>query len=94
MTDLPEDAEVDEVVRRTHQHLAEAPSAVIVATLEDALAVVERPNMPNTTVEWPNWSRALPCPLEAMEHHPLVQAVATALQRDEKPTRTPSRLVS
>jgi hypothetical protein len=28
-----------------------------------------------------------------MEHHPLVQAVATALQRDEKPTRTPSLLV-
>jgi 4-alpha-glucanotransferase len=93
MTGLPEDAEIDEVVRRTHQHLAEAPSAVIVATLEDALAVVERPNMPNTTAEWPNWSRALPCPLEAMEHHPLVQAVATALQRDETPTRTPSLLV-
>jgi len=93
MTGLPEDAEVDEVVRRTHQCLAEAPSAVIVATLEDALAVVERPNMPNTTAEWPNWSRALPCALEALEHHPLVQAVATALQRDETPTRTPSLLV-
>ena len=56
------------------------PSAVIVATLEDALAVAERPNMPNTTAEWPNWSLALPCPLEAIESHPLVRAVATALQ--------------
>ena len=85
ITGLPEEAAVDEVVLCTHQRLAEAPSAVIVATLEDVLAVAERPNMPNTTTEWPNWSRALPCPLEALEHHPLVQAVATALQRDDKP---------
>jgi 4-alpha-glucanotransferase len=90
MTGLPEAATIDEVVLRTHQLLAEAPSAVLLATLEDALAVAERPNMPNTTTEWPNWSQALPCPLEALEHHPLVQAVATALQRDDKPMRTPS----
>ena len=63
MTGLPDTAAVEEVVLRTHQLLAEAPSAVLVATLEDALAVAERPNMPNTTTEWPNWSRALPCPL-------------------------------
>jgi 4-alpha-glucanotransferase len=86
MTGLRETAAVDAVVLRTHQLLAEAPSAVLVATLEDALAVAERPNMPNTTTEWPNWSRALPCSLEAVERHPLVQAVATALQRSEKPT--------
>jgi 4-alpha-glucanotransferase len=85
MTNLPDDAAVDEVVLRTHQLLAEAPSAVLLATLEDALAVAERPNMPNTTAEWPNWSRALPCPLEAVERHPLVQAVATGLQRGDKP---------
>jgi 4-alpha-glucanotransferase len=86
MTGLPEVAAIEEVVLRTHQLLAEAPSAVLLATLEDALAVVERPNMPNTTTEWPNWSRALPCPLEAIERHPIVQAVATALQGGEKPT--------
>jgi 4-alpha-glucanotransferase len=86
MTGLPEAAAVDEVVLRTHQLLAEAPSAVIMATLEDALAVAQRPNMPNTTEEWPNWSRPLPCPLEEIERHPLVQAVATALPREGKPT--------
>jgi 4-alpha-glucanotransferase len=85
MTGLPDTAAVEEVVLRTHQRLAEAPSAVLLATLEDALAVAERPNMPNTTTEWPNWSRALPCSLEAIERHPLVQAVATALPRGEKP---------
>jgi 4-alpha-glucanotransferase len=85
MTGLPEAAASEEVVLRTHQLLAEAPSAVLLATLEDALAVAERPNMPNTTTEWPNWSRALPCALEAIECHPLVQAVATVVQRGEKP---------
>jgi 4-alpha-glucanotransferase len=85
MTGLPAAAAIEEVVLRTHQRLAEAPSAVLLATLEDALAVVERPNMPNTTTAWPNWARALPCPLEAIECHPLVQAVATAVQRGEKP---------
>jgi 4-alpha-glucanotransferase len=85
MTGLPAAAAIEEVVLRTHQRLAEAPSAVLLATLEDALAVVERPNMPNTTTEWPNWSRALSCSLEAIECHPLVQAVATAVQGGEKP---------
>jgi 4-alpha-glucanotransferase len=83
MTGLSDAAAVEEVVLRTHQLLAEAPSAVLVATLEDALAVAERPNMPNTTTEWPNWSLALPYPLEAIERHPHVQAVGTALQRGE-----------
>ena len=44
---------------------------MLLATLEDALAVAERPNMPNTMAEWPNWSQALPSPLEAIECHPL-----------------------
>ena len=38
---------------------------LVVATLEDALAVAERPNIPNTTSgQRPNWSRALPVPLD------------------------------
>jgi 4-alpha-glucanotransferase len=85
MAGLPEDAAVEAVVRRTHELLAEAPSAVRVATLEDALAVGERPNIPTAPAAWPNWSRALPCPLEAIERHPLVQAVATVLQQRDKP---------
>ena len=42
----------------THEALAEAPSLIVVATLDDALAMVERPNMPGTVDEWPNWSLA------------------------------------
>ena len=45
MTNLPEDAAVHEVIVRAYQLLAEAPSAILTATLEDALAVEERPNI-------------------------------------------------
>ena len=85
MTGLPERAQVHEVIVRAHQLLAEAPSVVVTATLEDALAVEERPNMPSTTAEWPNWSLALPTPLEDLETQPLTQAVADTLRRRSSP---------
>src|SRR5215510_14765024 len=44
------------------EDLGEAPSIVVTATLEDPLAVEERPNMPSTTAEWSNWSLALDTP--------------------------------
>lgn len=82
-TGLPATAGVPDVVLATHRALAEAPSLVLAATLDDALAVTERPNMPGTVDEWPNWRLALPEPLEEIEHHPLVLAVAQALAGDD-----------
>jgi 4-alpha-glucanotransferase len=39
----------------------------VAATLEDALRVEERPNLPGTTAhQRDNWSLALPVPLEAL----------------------------
>lgn len=81
LTGVPDDADVREVVLRTHRLLAEAPSMLITATLEDALAIAERPNMPGTSTERPNWSLALPVPLEALQAHPLPRAVAEVLAR-------------
>jgi 4-alpha-glucanotransferase len=68
-----------------HRSLAGAPSALVAATLEDALQVPERPNMPGTTDSWPNWSLALPVPLEELEHDPVVEAVAGALSQGRGP---------
>jgi 4-alpha-glucanotransferase len=85
MTGLPERAKVREVVVRAHQLLAEAPSAVVTATLEDALAVEERPNMPGATAACPNWSLALPTPLENLEGQALARAVADTLKRRRSP---------
>jgi 4-alpha-glucanotransferase len=73
------DAPVERVIERTHEVLGAAASLVVTATLEDALAVAERPNMPSTTTQWPNWSLALPVPLERIEALPLPRAVARSL---------------
>jgi 4-alpha-glucanotransferase len=85
MAGLAEDAAIEEVVVGAHQLLSRAPSVVVTATLEDALAVEERPNMPSTTTEWPNWSLALPASLEDLETQRLARAVADALRRRRPP---------
>jgi len=82
LTGAPEGAPVGEVVRRTHRLLADAPSVMITATLEDVLELEERPNMPGTTrAVRPNWSVALPLTLEALRDDPRPRAVAEALGR-------------
>jgi 4-alpha-glucanotransferase len=70
-----------DVVEATHRLLADAPSLLVTATLEDALAVAERPNVPGTSHERPNWSIALPAPLETLETTPLALRIAAALAR-------------
>jgi 4-alpha-glucanotransferase len=70
-----------QVIESAHRVLAEAQSLILVATLEDALAVPERPNMPGTTTEHPNWSLALPGGLEALETAELPRQIARYLGR-------------
>jgi 4-alpha-glucanotransferase len=69
------------VVVRVHEALAAAPSRILTATLEDAMLVKERPNMPATTTEWPNWSAALPEPIETLEKSRVAARIARALTR-------------
>jgi 4-alpha-glucanotransferase len=78
---LPDDAPLAEMIERVYAGLGQAPSRIVTATLDDALAVPERPNMPGTVDEWPNWSLALPEPLEAIEQAELPRAIARALSR-------------
>ncbi len=77
---LDDDAPVEEAVVAAHRLLADAESVAVVATLEDALAVAPRPNMPGTTHE-DNWSVPLPIPLEDVMTHPLVLQVADVLSK-------------
>ena len=56
--------------------VADSQSRVVVFNLEDACAVRERPNMPGTTTQWPNWSRALPIPAEQAITGELGQQIA------------------
>ena len=80
-TGIDDSATADGAVEAAYQALGRAPSAVLVANLEDALAVVERPNMPGTIDQWPNWSLALPVPLEDFRQMTLPKSIARALTR-------------
>lgn len=80
-TGLDDGAPVEKVVQGAYRLLATAPSAILTATLEDALGVEGRTNQPGTTDEFPNWSRALPRTLEQIRADPQPEAIATALAR-------------
>jgi 4-alpha-glucanotransferase len=86
LTAVPEGGPVTDVIVGTYAALASAPSMIVTATLDDALAVPERPNMPGTVGTWPNWSLALPEPLETMRTAELPRRIAAAL--NARKTRT------
>jgi 4-alpha-glucanotransferase len=69
----------EEAVRRAYEAVAAAPSVLAAATLDDALLVDERPNQPGIVDEWPNWSLALPEPLESITADPRVRRLAATL---------------
>jgi 4-alpha-glucanotransferase len=62
-----------------HRRLAAAPSRLVAATLDDAVGATERPNVPGTTDERPNWSIPLPVPVDDLPSHAGVAAVVDAL---------------
>jgi 4-alpha-glucanotransferase len=54
----------------------------VAATLEDALGVAERPNLPGTVApQRDNWSLALPLPLEEAIAEPRVLRLSAILRR-------------
>ncbi|MGO9113204.1 MAG: 4-alpha-glucanotransferase [Thermoguttaceae bacterium] len=81
MLGVESDAPVAEVIEAAYRRLAEAPSRIITATLEDAQAMAERPNMPGTIEQWPNWSLVLPQDIETMAEAELPRRIARALGR-------------
>jgi len=82
LTGLSDDVSADDVSLAVHRRLAEAPSVLIAATLEDALGVAERPNLPGTTPDRrANWSLALPMEIEKIENRVSLRALATILGR-------------
>lgn len=80
-TGVASDATVEEVVVALHAHLAAAPNRLVLAQLDDALAVADRPNVPGTDrVARPaNWSLPLPVRVEELADHATVRAVADAM---------------
>jgi 4-alpha-glucanotransferase len=72
---------VETVVQRVYADLARAPCLLLAASLDDMLTVEERPNLPATVDEWPNWRLALPRPLEELEALDLPAAVGADLSQ-------------
>ena len=81
MTGLTATTPLPEVVTKVHELLAEASSMIVTATLDDALSVEERPNMPGTTNQWPNWRIALPSTIEEVQQRTLPQQIAEILDQ-------------
>jgi len=78
--DLPEGASPEDAVRGAYRRLARAPSALLSATLDDAVAEERRPNLPGAG-DRPNWCLPLPVPVEDLAAHPLVTDLARILGR-------------
>lgn len=84
MARLKPGSPVKEVIAGAYRLLSQAPSRVLTASLEDAAAVEERPNIPATESDQnPNWSMALPVPIEDLMEWDLPRKIATALDRSE-----------
>ena len=79
VTGLDDSATTEEALMAGYAALSQAPSKILTATLDDLLAVPERPNLPGTTVRT-NWSLALPLSLEQLIEDPLPAQVAAALR--------------
>jgi len=86
------DGDAGELIAALHAFLARTPSMLVAATLEDAVASTERPNVPGTVDQHPNWSLPLPLPLEELAADPRVRRLAGVLAAERPlPSARPQR---
>jgi 4-alpha-glucanotransferase len=74
-------ADLETVAIQTFGQLADAPSVIVMATMEEACLATERPNMPGAEGKYPNWSLALPLPVEEIETATFPRRLAEILSR-------------
>ncbi len=79
----------DDVVLSAHEALAGSPARLRLATLEDLCSVTDRPNVPGTTIEYPNWRRRLPLRIEEFDASTLVRACVDAFAAPPRPVEPP-----
>ncbi|HYM96896.1 MAG TPA: 4-alpha-glucanotransferase, partial [Candidatus Sulfotelmatobacter sp.] len=80
MTHLPDGTPPVDVAVAAYTALARGRPRIVLASLEDALGVHERPNVPGTTTEFPNWRRSLPANLDEIEGASGVRRIAEAMR--------------
>jgi 4-alpha-glucanotransferase len=69
----------EEIVVAMHEFLARTPCRFVTASLYDVLGVLDQPNLPGTTDEYPNWRMPLPTSLEQIVGDPRVRRIAAVL---------------
>jgi 4-alpha-glucanotransferase len=77
----PGERDTGEVVAALYAFLARAPSMLVAATLEDAMLARERPNVPGTISERPNWCIPLPVLLDDLWELPSFRRLVEAAKR-------------
>ena len=73
--------QINQAVLARCASVANSASRVVVFNLEDAAAVAERPNMPGTIDQWPNWSLSLPIAADRVLTGELAQAIAAEARK-------------
>lgn len=73
--------QVEQAVVARCASVANSASRVVVFNLEDAAAVAERPNMPGTIDQWPNWCLSLPIPADKVLTGKLAQQIAAEARK-------------
>jgi 4-alpha-glucanotransferase len=75
----PGERSVAAIVAALYGFLARTPSMLVAATLEDAVEAHDRPNVPGTVDQRPNWSLPLPVLLDDLAADPRVRRLAGIL---------------
>ena len=75
----PDERSVPAIVAALYGFLARTPSMLVAATLEDAVESHDRPNVPGTIDQRPNWSLPLPVLLDDLAADPRVRRLAGIL---------------
>jgi len=93
VTHAPDGTPAIDVAASAYTALAASRSRITLASLEDALGVSERPNVPGTTNEFPNWRLALPQTLDEIEAADGTRRIAEVM-RTGRSRKAPSTMDS
>lgn len=77
--DAPPVEQTTPVIDAALRHLGTAACDLVIVPVEDALALVEQPNLPGTTDQHPNWRRRLPGPAGTLLEDPAAARRLSAL---------------
>jgi 4-alpha-glucanotransferase len=77
----PDERSVPAILAALYGFLVRTPAMLVAATLEDALEAHDRPNVPGTTDQRPNWSLPLPVLLDDLAGDPRVRRLAAILEQ-------------